>query len=402
MGEAKVRSTEELVEVGRQTMSLSYNPAPIILESGEGMWVTDRDGKRYLDFLAGIAVSTLGHGHPAVVEAIRDQAGKVLHISNAFFSAPQVELQERLTQLCFADRVFFTNSGAEANEAALKLARRYQQRVKNNGRFEIISFLQSFHGRTMGAISATGQPKYHDGFEPMVPGCLYATFNDLSSVEAVVGAHTAAILVEPVQGEGGIRPATPEFLKGLREICDREGIVLIFDEVQCGVGRTGEWFAHQAYGVEPDIMTLAKGIGGGVPIGAMLANGEVATGFKYGSHATTYGGNPLATRVALTVLDTMASEGILENVRAVGSYLRGLLEELVSERSELLDVRGAGLMLGVETDSADTAKSISVAAREAGLLMNTAGGVVLRFVPPLVATREDAAECVRRLREALS
>lgn len=394
-------TTQELVAAGLATVTPNYKPAPIILERGEGTRIWDRDGREFLDFLAGIAVSVLGHGHPRLVEALRDQVGKLLHTSNAFLTEPQVRLQVRLAELTFGDKVYFSNSGAEAIEAALKLARRYQRVVKGTPRFEFITFEKSFHGRSFGAISATGQPKYHAGFEPIVPGFYYAPFGDLAAVEALVGPHTAGIVVEPVQGEGGVRPASDAFLQGLRALCDREGILLIFDEVQTGVGRTGSWFAYEHAGVAPDIMTLAKGIAGGVPLGAMVTTEEVASGFVRGSHASTYGGNPLATRAGLTVLDVVEEEGLVARASAIGERLRAGCRLIAEKHSVVRDVRGLGALNGMELDGdAALATSLVAAAREKGLLMNTAGGNVLRMVPPLIASDADVDDALARLSDA--
>jgi len=378
-------TTESLVETGNRTVSRNYSPAPVIMSHGDGAWLWDTEGRRYLDFLAGIAVSALGHNHPAMVAAIADQASRVMHISNAFWSEPQIMLQDRLTQLSGLDRVYMCNSGAEANEAAIKLVRRWQRVVRGTPRFEIITFTGSFHGRTYGAISATAQPKYHAGFEPMVPGFVYATFNDLSSVEALVGPHTAGILVEPVQGEGGVTPATQDFLQGLRAICDREGIALMMDEVQTGIGRTGTWFAFEQFGVRPDVLSLAKGLGGGFPVGAMLSSARLSEGFTRGSHASTFGGNPLGCRVALTVLEQIEAENLLSNARLQGEHFRHTLRNTLTSCPLVLEVRGLGLMNGLELDaSADvTARAVALA-RSKGLLCNVAGTTVLRFVPPLV------------------
>lgn len=397
-------TTEELVETGRRTMSTTYNPQPIVVERGEGVRVRDREGRSYLDFLAGIAVCGLGHGHPELKRRLIAQIETgVTHVSNAFFTEPQVLLQERLTELCFADRVFFCNSGAEANEAAIKLARRYQRVVKATPRFEIITFYGSFHGRTYGAISATAQPKYHEGFEPMVPGFVYAELDNLGSVEALVNPHTAAVMVEVVQGEGGVRPASRDFIQGLRQLCDREGLLLIIDEVQTGVARTGKWFAHEHYGITPDIMTLAKGLGGGVPVGAMLATDEVFQGFQRGSHATTFGGNPLATTAGLAVLDIIAAEGLVEKVHETGAYLEAKLQQLVASHDAFESTRGLGLMRGIVVNGdATLAASIVSECRAQGLLLNTAGGNVVRMVPPLVITREDVDEAVEILGAAAS
>lgn len=398
------RKTDDLVQIGRETMSTSYNPQPIVIERGEGVRVTDREGKTYLDFLAGIAVTGLGHGHPALMNALREQLDRgVLHVSNGVFTEPQVLLQEMLTQISFAERVFFSNSGAEANEAAIKLARRYQRVIKGTPRFEIISFKGSFHGRTYGALSATGQPKYHVGFEPMVPGFKYATFNDLQSVKELVGPHTAAIMLEFVQGEGGVRAATPEFIQGVRDLCDREGILLIADEVQTGIGRTGKWFAYEHYGVTPDIMTIAKALGGGVPVGAMLATDEVYKGFQRGSHATTFGGNPLASTAGLAVLRAMTDGGVLENAQKVSRYLDEQMQALAERSDVVVEVRGKGLLKGFELDASKVAAADVVShCRQLGLLCNVAGGVVLRLLPPLIITEADVDEAMKIIDTALT
>ena len=400
---APARPSDDLVAVGRSTMSTTYNPQPIILQDGRGVRVRDRDGRQYLDFLAGIAVCALGHGHPTLVQRLTEQLQRgVTHVSNGFFTEPQILLQERLVQRSFADRVFLCNSGTEANEAAIKLARRYQRVVRGTPRFEIITFDASFHGRTYGALSATAQPKYHAGFEPMVPGFVHATFNDIDSVRARVGAHTAAIMLEVVQGEGGVRPADPAFLRAVRELCDEQGLLLIVDEVQTGIGRTGEWFAYQHSGVTPDIMTLAKGLGGGVPVGAMVATDEIFRGFERGSHATTFGGNPLATTAALAVLDVIEDEGLLANVSAMARHFETRIDELRARQSRILETRGLGLLRGVVIDgTADDALRIVSAARQRGLLMNTAGGNVLRFVPPLTITAQDIDEAVAIVEAAI-
>lgn len=391
-----------LIESGRRTTSTSYAPAPVVLERGDGMWLYDAEGRAYLDFLSGIAVSALGHAHPRLVRAIADQAARVLHVSNAFFTRPQIELQSALTSASGLDRVFFTNSGAEANEAAIKLARRWQRTVARTPRFEIITFRQSFHGRTMGAISATAQPKYHAGFEPILPGFVYAEFQSLASVRELIGAHTAAILVEPVQGEGGVRPADPAFLAGLRSICDEHGLLLILDEVQSGMGRTGTLFAFEQYGIRPDILCLAKGIGGGVPLGAMLATEDAFRGFERGSHATTYGGNPLACAAGLAVLGAIADEGLLARVAETGARLRAGAEALRGRHPGIVDVRGRGQLNGIEVDPGQIdATRVVAAAREQGLLINVAGPVTLRLVPPLIAELEHVDEALARLDRAL-
>ncbi|QDG54171.1 acetylornithine transaminase [Persicimonas caeni] len=394
------RTTDELLSAGDRRNSPSYAPARMILDHGEGVRLYDREGNEYLDFVAGIAVNCLGYNHPRLTEAICSQAERLLHVSNLFYTAEQIDLMDALCERSFADRVFFCNSGAEANEAAMKLARRYQKVVAGKPeKFQIVTMKKSFHGRTMGAITATGQPKYHAGFEPMLPGFDYAEFNNLESVAAKVGEQTAAVVVEPVQGEGGIRPAEPAFLEGLRELCDEHGALLIFDEVQTGVGRTGTLFAYQGYGVTPDIICLAKALGGGTPIGAMMATEQVFEGWTKGSHASTFGGNPLVCRAALTVLEEIDDQELLANARERGDQLRRGLVALAERFPVILDVRGRGLMVGAECGEA--ARDIYLECRNQGLLINTAGGDTLRFVPPLIITEDDVEEALSRLERAL-
>lgn len=395
-------SSEELIEIGNRTNSPSYKPAPMILDHGEGVRLYDLEGTEYLDFVAGIAVNALGYNHPRQVKVLKEQSERLLHVSNMFLTAEQVELMEALVSRSFADRVFLCNSGAEANEAGIKLARAYQRNVLGRqDRYEIITFAYSFHGRTYGALSATAQPKYHKGFEPMLPGFVTAKFNDLESVKEVIGDRTAAILVEPVQGEGGVMPATQEFLEGLRALCDEHDLLLIFDEVQAGMGRTGSLFAYQGYGVEPDVLNLAKGLGGGVPIGATLATQKVYDGWTRGSHATTFGGNPLVSAVAREVIAVIEEDGLCENATVMGELLQEGLRELAKSFDVIKDVRGRGLMVGAEV-GAENAGDIAVKAREQGLLINTAGGHTLRFVPPLVIQKADVEDCLARLKEALT
>jgi len=394
-------STETLITSGNAHNSPSYSPAPVIFERGEGCRLFDSEGNEYLDFLAGIAVNSLGHAHPKLVKAIQEQAAKLLHVSNMFFTEPQIQLMELLCERSFADRVFLCNSGAEANETAMKLARRYQKAIKGHtDKFEFVTMSQSFHGRTFAAITATGQPKYHKGFEPMLPGFHYADFNDLESVARKVSSKTAAVLVEPVQGEGGVRPADPSFLTGLRELCDEHGALLIFDEVQTGIGRTGNLFAYEGYGVTPDILTLAKGLGGGVPIGACLASEEIFQGFERGSHATTFGGNPLACAAALTVLNTVITERLSENSVKRGTELQAGLERLVSRYEDVKEVRARGLMIGVECAEGVALQLVGLC-REEGLLVNVAGPNTVRFVPPLIVSAEEVAEALEKVERAL-
>ncbi|MEE2756279.1 MAG: acetylornithine transaminase [Myxococcota bacterium] len=396
-------SQVELAALAESVLTPNYKPAPVVFERGNGVWLYDVNGKRYLDFAAGIAVCALGHGHPALTKAISQQAESLLHVSNLYLNKPAIELAQRLTEISFADRVYFSNSGAESNEAALKLARRYLQVVRGEGnRSEFVSTTKSFHGRTWAAISATGQPKYHKGFGPLVPGFTHVPYSDLEAMKAAVGPNTCAIIVEPIQGEGGVVVPDEGYLLGLRQLCDDEGILLIFDEVQTGIARTGHWFAYQHSGVCPDIITLAKGLGGGVPIGAMMCSETVAHGFQPGVHATTYGGNPLVCRAALAVLDTIEADGLLSNSAEQGDYLAAGLQDLVDDFDGLLSVRGRGLMRGIGVDPAiiDRAAIVS-AARDMGLLLTTAGADALRLVPPLILGSSHVDEAVSLLRQAL-
>ena len=398
--DAAAGTQADLIARGDAHNSPSYAPS-LVIDRGEGVRLWDIDGNEYLDFVAGIAVAILGYAHPTLTAAIERQAHKVLHVSNMFYTEPQIGLMERLTAMSFADRVFLCNSGTESTEAALKLARRYQREVAGVDRWEYVSMKKSFHGRTLAAITATGQPKYHKGFEPLPPGHNYAVFNDLESVRALVNDRTAAVIVEPVQGEGGVRPATDEFLRGLRELCDDNGVLLIFDEVQTGVGRTGSLFAYEGYDVVPDIICLAKGLGGGVPIGAMLASERVFSGFVKGSHASTFGGNPLACAAANAVLDVVVGDHLAQNAIERGAELMVGLREIASRRGVITEVRGRGLMVGAHCEG-DLAGVVAKAARAEGLLVNTAGGTTVRFVPPLIVTAEDVSAALRRFDAAVA
>ncbi|MFT7583512.1 MAG: acetylornithine/N-succinyldiaminopimelate aminotransferase [Myxococcota bacterium] len=384
--------TGTLVKRATSHYTPNYRQAPMFLTRGEGVWVWDRDGNRYLDMVGGIAVNTLGHAHPRLTAAIREQADAMIHCSNLYYNEPALALLDKLTELTFADQVFFGNSGAEANEAALKLARRYMSIVRDEPhRSGILAFNNSFHGRTFATITTTGQPKYHKGFEPLLPGVHYADFGDLASVEAELEKAKGTIgtvFVEPIQCEGGLNMPPPGFLKGLRKLCDAQNMVLIFDEVQTGVGRCGEWYYYEVDSVTPDILTSAKGLGGGVPIGAMLCNARVAEGFQPGSHASTFGGNALATRAAYEVLSTIADERLLDHVYEVGNTLASGLRSLVAKHPDsCLEARGIGFLRGLELKdgSGETAKKVVAACAKQGLLTNAIQGRVLRFVPPLIA-----------------
>ena len=365
---------------------------------GEGCYLIGERGERYLDFASGIAVNLLGHGHPRLVKAIADQAATLMHTSNLYGMPLGEKFAQRLVDTTFADTVFFTNSGAEAVECAIKTARRYHYANGQAHRHKIISFDNAFHGRTLGTISATSQPKMRDGFEPLLPGFTVVPFNDLAAATAAVDDDTAGFLVETVQGEGGVTPATQEFLSGLRKLCDEQGLLLILDEVQCGYARTGTFFAHEQYGVVPDIMAVAKGIGAGFPLGACLATEEAAKGMVFGTHGSTYGGNPLAMAVGMAVLDEVLGEGFLDHVQAMGARLRSALEQLIPNHDMFEDVRGLGLMLGVKLkDDFDARAFLAHLRDDHGLLTVSAGQNVVRILPPLVIEESHVAECVERL-----
>lgn len=392
-------TSAEIVAQAEKYIIKTYGRVPLVLVEGEGARVRDADGREYLDFVAGLAVNSLGHCHPQVVAAIREQAGILMHCSNLYYSIPQVELAKWLVEHTPFDQVFFCNSGAEAIEAALKLARKYAKNKWGAGRCEIVTAENSFHGRTYGAITATGQPKYHQGFEPMLPGFVYIPFNDAVALRDAVGEKTAAVLLEPVQGEGGIYPASAEFLRAAREITRERGAVLIFDEIQCGLGRTGRLLAQEHYGVESDIACLAKALGGGFPIGAMLASAEVASGFSPGDHASTFGGNPLAAAAALAAVKALEEEGLIDNASQTGAYLKERLADLGRETGLAGEVRGIGLMLGLMVKI--PAKPLAVACQERGLIVNAMKDDTLRFVPPLTITKADVDKAVEILREAM-
>ena len=367
---------------------------------GEGCYLYGEDGTRYLDFAAGIAVNALGHGHPSLTKAIADQAATLMHVSNLYGSPQGEAFARKLVDLTFADTVFFTNSGAEAVECAIKTARRYHFANGRPERHTLITFDTAFHGRTIGAISATDQPKLRDGFEPLLPGFNYAKFNDLEGALALIDDNTAGFLVEPIQGEGGIRPASREFLQGLRRACDEHGLLLVLDEVQCGYGRTGKMFAHEHYGITPDIMAVAKGIGGGFPLGACLATEDAAKGMVAGTHGSTYGGNPLAMAAGEAVLGVIQEPGFLEHVEAMGDRLRQALEQMIPNHDHLFDhVRGTGLMLGLKLKS-DSRRFVAHARDNHQLLLVAAGENVVRILPPLVVEERHVAEFVQKLSDA--
>ncbi len=392
-------TTQELIFNSNKYIMGTYSRVPVVLVRGEGVHVWDSDGKEYLDFLAGIAVCALGHANPLVSGAISKQAETLMHVSNIYHIEPQIRLAGLLVENSFADKVFFCNSGAEANEAAIKLARKYADENMDRGRCRILSMKNSFHGRTLATLTATGQERFQKGFDPLPAGFGYVPFDDLLSLERAVTEDVCAVMMEAVQGEGGIRVPSEGYLEGVRKICDDKGILLILDEVQTGMGRTGDLFAYEATGVNPDIMTLAKALGNGFPVGAMLATDKVAASFTPGSHASTFGGNPLAMAAGLAVMDALLDRGVLDNCRAMGMYFRERLEGLKGEFSCVREVRGRGLMLGVELsiEGADIVKGCM----ERGLLLNCTCGNVLRFVPPLIITKGDIDHAVDILYEVM-
>ncbi|MBT3387058.1 MAG: aspartate aminotransferase family protein [Desulfobacula sp.] len=366
---------------------------------GEGVFLWDEDGKKYTDFLAGIAVVSLGHCHPKITEAINQQASTLVHVSNLFYTIPQADLASKLCEKSFSDRVFFTNSGAEANEAAIKLSRRYFQKKGEKNRYKIITMEQSFHGRTMATLTATGQDKIKEGFSPLLEGFSHVPFNDIDALKSEIDETVCAIMLEPVQGEGGIIPADPDYLLAVRKLCNDKGILLIFDEIQCGMGRCGTLFAHELYNITPDIMTIAKALGNGFPIGAMLSTKDAATGFDYGSHATTFGGTPLATAAALEVVNIISKEKFLDRVRQMGQYFKNQLEKLKEKHTRVVDVRGKGLLLGLELDK--NAGPLVVELFEKGFIVNGIQDKILRFAPPLIIEEKEIDRLIKGLNSLL-
>jgi acetylornithine/N-succinyldiaminopimelate aminotransferase len=376
-----------------------YPRSPVRPVRGEGVYLFGEKGEKYLDFASGIAVNLLGHGHPVLTNAIQDQAATLIHVSNLYGSPQGEAYAQRLVDLTFADTVFLTNSGAEAVECAIKTARRYHHHHGRPDKHELITFTSAFHGRTLGTISATNQDKLRDGFAPLLPGFKVVEFDNLEAAEAAMGPHTAGLLVEPIQGEGGIRPASDAFMKGLRQLADEHDLMLVLDEVQCGFARTGKLFAHEHYGITPDIMAAAKGIGGGFPMGACLATEKAAAGMVVGTHGSTYGGNPLACAAGQAVLDVVANDAFLDHVARIGERLRGALEQLIPNHDHLFEgVRGKGLLLGVKMKS--DSRAFVNHLREHGLLTVAAGDNVFRVLPPLVIEEAHIAEFIEKLSDA--
>jgi acetylornithine/N-succinyldiaminopimelate aminotransferase len=392
-------STQEWIDLSDRYIMSTYKRFPIVLTRGLGVHVWDSDDRCYLDLVAGIAVCALGHAHPAVVAAIKEQVENLSHVSNLYHIAPQILLARLLVENSPFDKVFFCNSGAEANEAAIKLARKYASEHMQ-GRYELITMQDSFHGRTLATVTATAQPRFHVGFAPLPEGFRYVPYNDLPAIEAAVTEKTCGVLVEPIQGESGVVIPAPGYLQGVRRICDEKGILMIADEVQTGIGRTGTLFACEHEDVIPDMITLAKALGNGFPIGALLAKEKIAAAFVPGSHGSTFGGNPLACAAALATLDTILEEGILENCRKVGEYFLCRLGELKEKHARIREVRGRGMILAVEL-TVPGAEYVSKC-MEKGLLINCTNGNVLRFVPPLILTRQHVDKAIGILDEVLA
>lgn len=387
---------DKVREIYNKCIADTYSRYPVVLVKGRGIKVWDSEGKEYYDFVSGIAVNNLGHCHPHITNALKKQAGELIHVSNLYYTLPQMEMAKLLTKKSFADKVFFCNSGAEANEAAIKLARKYSKDNYGNDRYEIITMHQSFHGRTIATISATAQEKFHKGFEPLLAGFRYVPYNDIPAVEKAINGRTCAIMVEPIQGEGGVNIPHRDYLKGLREICFSKRLLLIFDEVQTGLGRTGKFFAYEHFGISPDIMTLAKSLGGGVAIGSMLARAEVAKSFVPGSHASTFGGNPLACAAGVAAIKAV-DKGVLSHCKRMGNYFIRRLKKLKDKYLFINDVRGMGLMLGMELSF--PARGITEECLKRGFLINYTADKILRFIPPLTVVTKDIDRLVNVLDE---
>lgn len=394
-----MNNTQKLAERGSKVIMNTYSRFPIAFDHGKGMYVWDMDGKKYLDFVAGIAVNSLGYSNEKLGKKIAEQSMKLMHVSNLYYTEPQITLAEELCANSCFDKVFFCNSGAETIESALKIARKYAVMKGKKGR-DVITMEKSFHGRTYGAVTATGQDKYHKGLDPMLPGIKHVPFNDFEALKNAVDENTCAILMEPIQGEGGIRPAKKEYLEKVRTLCDEKDIVLLFDEVQCGVGRTGYLFTYQAYGIEPDGACFAKGLAGGIPIGAFMAKDKLAEAFKPGDHASTFGGNPFATAAGTVVMDELLNGGLLDNVKKQGELLTKKLNELKAKHSIIADVRGMGLIQGIELTI--PAGDVIADCINNGLLLVGAGTNVIRFVPALIVTESEINEAMDILDKSLT
>ncbi len=396
----EMQMSPSTIDLAEKVMAATYKRFPVVFNRGEGCFLYDQAGKKYTDFIAGIAVCGLGHAHPEVAKAIATQAACLVHTSNLYYTEPQVALAQWLTEHSFADRVFFGNSGAEANEAAIKLARKYFKDAGQSERYRIIAMERSFHGRTMGALSATGQDKIKKGFDPVLEGFDFIPFNDPEALEKAIGDYTAAVLMEPIQGEGGIRVPADDYPKTVRRLCDESGTLLIFDEIQTGMGRTGRLFGYEHFGIAPDIMTLAKALGNGLPIGAMLATETVAAAFTPGAHASTFGGTPLVATAALAVATILEKENIIYNASEIGEYFKQKLEGLMVVHESVLEVRGKGLLLGMKLN-VPSAPIVS-ACLERGYLVNGVQEKIIRFAPPLIVGKTEIDGLISCLDEVLS
>ena len=394
-------TTEQITGLTEQHIMHTYGRLAVAFVRGEGCKLWDADGNEWLDFVGGLAVCSQGHCHPRVVAAIREQAGRIMHTSNLYHIGPQAELAAKLCELSFADKCFLCNSGAEANEAAIKLARKHSKLNRGEEKFEVLTAKDSFHGRTLMAITATGQPKYQQYFGPLLPGFAYVELNDLEGLEASIGPNTCGVMLEPIQGESGVRPCTEEYLRGVRELCDQRGLLLIFDEIQCGLGRTGKWFAYEHYGVTPDIMTLAKALGGGFPLGACVATDEVAAAFGPGDHASTFGGNHLACAAGVAALAALEEDGLVERSARMGEHMIERLVELRQQRPVVGEIRGRGLMLAIELTE-PRARAVQDDLFAQHILVNAIGDSVVRFVPPLCVTEGECERVLQAVNGALA
>jgi acetylornithine/N-succinyldiaminopimelate aminotransferase len=392
----------EIMEMDSKYYMNTFGPrTPVCFEYGKGIKLYDTEGRQYYDFLAGIAVNALGHGHPALVEAIRTQAEKLIHCSSLYYIESQAKLAKLLVDNSCADRIFFANSGAEANEGAIKLARIYYKKNNMPNQFGIITLKKSFHGRTLTTVAATGQEKYQKPYAPLIPGFTHVPLNDLDALKAAINDETCAVMLEPVQGESGVNPAEVQYIKAVRQLCDEKGLLLIFDEIQTGIGRTGKMFGYQHYGVEPDIFTLAKALAGGVPIGALCAKEKVAAAFEPGDHGSTFGGNPLACAAGLAAMQTILSENLVGNAAETGNYLIGRLKELSKKTGMISEIRGLGLMIGIQL-SEDRAQEIKSSLFKKGFLVGNVGANVIRLLPPLIIKKEDADAFLTAFEEVLA
>lgn len=391
---------EDYIKKDSQYHIHTYARLPVLFTKGEGCTLWDINGKSYLDFLSGIGVTSIGHCHPAVIDAIKGQAEQLIHVSNLFYVVPQIELAEKLVNLSFGDKCFFANSGAEANEGAVKLVRKYSKTFLSGDKYEIITAYRSFHGRTMKMLAATGQPEKQKPFEPIPIGFKHIPLNDLNALREAITERTCAVMLEPIQGEGGVYPCNFKYLQDVRRLCDEKGLLLILDEVQTGVGRTGKMFAYEHFDIEPDIISLAKGLGGGLPIGAFIAKDKIAKAFEPGDHGSTFGGGPVICAVALAVIKTIEKEGLIENSAKMGSLIEDKLNELSKNSSIIKEIRGKGLMIGIELER-EIAKEVVSKCLSEGLIINNIGKKIIRFLPPLCVAEDDVDKAMKIFKKAL-